>query len=67
MADTAARHGCVSGPVWTALNPSDKSSKHTTQIGGGTPMKRPAQPQEIAPAYVFLASAQCFIGGDAAG
>jgi NAD(P)-dependent dehydrogenase (short-subunit alcohol dehydrogenase family) len=47
------------GPVWTPLNPSDKSSKDITQFGGGTPMKRAAQPEEIAPAYVFLASAQC--------
>jgi NAD(P)-dependent dehydrogenase (short-subunit alcohol dehydrogenase family) len=47
------------GPVWTPLNPSDKSSKDITQFGAQTPMKRPAQPEEIAPAYVFLASAQC--------
>jgi len=47
------------GPVWTALNPSDKSSNQITQFGAQTPMKRPAQPEEIAPAYVFLASAQC--------
>jgi NAD(P)-dependent dehydrogenase (short-subunit alcohol dehydrogenase family) len=47
------------GPVWTPLNPSDKSSKNITQFGALTPMKRPAQPEEIAPAYVFLASAQC--------
>jgi NAD(P)-dependent dehydrogenase (short-subunit alcohol dehydrogenase family) len=46
-------------PVWTPLSRSDKSSKHITQFGAQTPMKRPAQPEEIAPAYVFLASAQC--------
>jgi NAD(P)-dependent dehydrogenase (short-subunit alcohol dehydrogenase family) len=33
--------------------------KDITQFGAQTPMKRPAQPEEIAPAYVFLASAQC--------
>ncbi|HEY4973351.1 MAG TPA: SDR family oxidoreductase [Steroidobacteraceae bacterium] len=47
------------GPVWTPLNPSDKSSRQITQFGAHTPMQRPAQPEEIAPAYVFLASSQC--------
>jgi NAD(P)-dependent dehydrogenase (short-subunit alcohol dehydrogenase family) len=47
------------GPVWTPLNPSDKSARDVAQFGAETPMKRPAQPEEIAPAYVFFASAQC--------
>ena len=47
------------GPVWTPLNPSDKPSTAIATFGADTPMKRPAQPEEIAPAYVFLASAQC--------
>ena len=47
------------GPVWTPLNPSDKEAEDVSQFGAGTPMKRPAQPEEIAPAYVFLASAHC--------
>lgn len=47
------------GPVWTPLNPADKSAQEITDFGGDTPMKRPAQPEEIAPAYVFLASPQC--------
>ena len=47
------------GPVWTPLNPSDKEAKKVSEFGGKTPMKRPAQPEEIAPAYVFLASPQC--------
>ncbi len=47
------------GPVWTPLNPSDKSAKQVRKFGSDTPMRRPAQPEEIAPAYVFLASAQC--------
>ena len=47
------------GPVWTPLNPSDKEAKKVTKFGADTPMKRPAQPEEIAPAYVFLASAHC--------
>ena len=47
------------GPVWTPLNPADKQAPDVAQFGAQTPMKRPAQPEEIAPAYVFLASPQC--------
>jgi len=47
------------GPVWTPLNPSDKEAEDVSQFGGHTPMKRPAQPEELAPAYVFLASPHC--------
>ena len=46
------------GPVWTPLNPSDKEAPDVATFGADTPMKRPAQPEEIAPAYVFLASPQ---------
>jgi NAD(P)-dependent dehydrogenase (short-subunit alcohol dehydrogenase family) len=46
------------GPVWTPLNPADKEARAVSQFGAKTPMKRPAQPEEIAPAYVFLASPQ---------
>lgn len=46
------------GPVWTPLNPSDKEAEDVSKFGAQTPMKRPAQPEEIAPAYVFLASPQ---------
>jgi NAD(P)-dependent dehydrogenase (short-subunit alcohol dehydrogenase family) len=46
------------GPVWTPLNPSDAglSAKRVGEFGTQTPYQRPAQPEEIAPAYVFLAS-----------
>jgi NAD(P)-dependent dehydrogenase (short-subunit alcohol dehydrogenase family) len=47
------------GPVWTPLNPSDKAAGDVSSFGAKTPMKRPAQPEEVAPAYVFLASPQC--------
>ena len=47
------------GPVWTPLNPADKQAKDVSNFGADTVMKRPAQPEEIAPAYVFLASAHC--------
>jgi hypothetical protein len=54
------------GPVWTPLNPSDKAAEDVADFGSTTPMKRPAQPEEIAPAYVFLASPQTssFITGE---
>ena len=47
------------GPVWTPLNPADKSAEKVANFGGDTPMKRPAQPEEIAPAFVFLAAPSC--------
>ncbi|UZF92937.1 SDR family oxidoreductase [Bosea sp. NBC_00550] len=47
------------GPVWSPLNPTDKTAEDVAQFGAKVPMKRPAQPEEIAPAYVFLASRQC--------
>ncbi|MBX9458677.1 MAG: SDR family oxidoreductase [Rhizobium sp.] len=54
------RVNCVApGPVWTPLNPSDKEAEMVSKFGSQVPMKRPAQPEEIAPAYVFLGSEQC--------
>jgi len=44
------------GPIWTPLNPASVSAKEVTQFGQDVPMKRPGQPSEVAPAYVFLAS-----------
>jgi NAD(P)-dependent dehydrogenase (short-subunit alcohol dehydrogenase family) len=46
------------GPVWTPLNPSDGGlpAKDVAKFGSKNPMGRPAQPEELAPAYVFLAS-----------
>lgn len=47
------------GPVWTPLNPADQSPEKIQQFGAKTGMKRPAQPEELSPAYVFLASPVC--------
>lgn len=47
------------GPVWTPLNPSDQAADRIARFGASVPMKRPAQPEELAPAYVFLASSHC--------
>ncbi len=44
------------GPVWTPLNPADLPAEKVAGFGKGTDMKRAAQPEEISPAYVFLAS-----------
>ncbi len=47
------------GPVWTPLNPSDRDANDVQSFGSKSGMKRPAQPEEISPAYVFLASPVC--------
>ncbi len=46
------------GPVWTPLNPADSgmTPERVSKFGEQSPMGRPAQPEEVAPAYVFLAS-----------
>lgn len=51
------RVNCVApGPVWTPLNPADKSAADVAGFGADSDMGRPAQPEELSPAYVFLAS-----------
>lgn len=51
------RVNCVApGPVWTPLNVADKPADEAGKHGAETPMGRPAQPEEVAPAYVFFAS-----------
>lgn len=47
------------GPVWTPLNPADLPADQVEDFGKKTQMKRAAQPEEISPAYVFLASPVC--------
>lgn len=44
------------GPIWTPLIPSTFSPDHVAEFGKQVPMKRPGQPDEVAPCYVFLAS-----------
>jgi NAD(P)-dependent dehydrogenase (short-subunit alcohol dehydrogenase family) len=54
------RVNCVApGPVWTPLNPSDVPAEKVSEFGAKTAMKRPAQPEEIAPAFVFMAAPTC--------
>lgn len=54
------------GPVWTPLNPADKDREPISKFGSSVAMGRPAQPEEIAPAFVFLASPQSasYISGE---
>jgi NAD(P)-dependent dehydrogenase (short-subunit alcohol dehydrogenase family) len=57
LVEQGIRVNCVApGPVWTPLNPSDKPPEQVAQFGQKVPLRRPAQPEEIAPAFVFFAS-----------
>ncbi|HEY9112582.1 MAG TPA: SDR family oxidoreductase [Rhodanobacteraceae bacterium] len=47
------------GPVWTPLNPADQPSEKVAEFGKDSAMGRAAQPEELAPAYVFLAAPVC--------
>ncbi|ALF09778.1 SDR family oxidoreductase [Parageobacillus thermoglucosidasius] len=49
-------NGVAPGPIWTPLIPSTFTSDQVATFGSNTPMKRPGQPSEVAPSYVFLAS-----------
>ncbi|MEO8778370.1 MAG: SDR family oxidoreductase [Rhodanobacter sp.] len=64
LASNLARRGIrvnavAPGPVWTPLNPADQSEDDIQKFGSGSGMGRPAQPEEISPAYVFLAAPAC--------
>lgn len=47
------------GPVWTPLNPADRPAEDVAKFGSSAAMGRAAQPEEIAPAYVFMAAPSC--------
>jgi NAD(P)-dependent dehydrogenase (short-subunit alcohol dehydrogenase family) len=57
LAEQSIRVNCVApGPVWTPLIPATMGKEHVANFGSDTVWGRPAQPAEIAPSYVFLAS-----------
>jgi NAD(P)-dependent dehydrogenase (short-subunit alcohol dehydrogenase family) len=57
LADKGIRVNAVApGPVWTPLIPSTMPAEHVAHFGENYPIKRPAQPRELAPVYVMLAS-----------
>lgn len=57
LVDEGIRVNAVSpGPVWTPLNPADRPASDMADFGKETAFHRPAQPEEIAPAYVYLGS-----------
>jgi NAD(P)-dependent dehydrogenase (short-subunit alcohol dehydrogenase family) len=56
------------GPVWTPIIPASMPGETVSQFGGTSPMGRPAQPAELAPAFVFLASQESsFVNGETLG
>jgi NAD(P)-dependent dehydrogenase (short-subunit alcohol dehydrogenase family) len=57
LVEKGIRVNCVSpGPIWTPLNVADKPARKAARHGEDTPMQRPGQPEEVAPAFVFFAS-----------
>lgn len=49
-------NGVAPGPIWTPLNPASVKAEMVATFGQNVPMKRPGQPSEVGPAYVYLAS-----------
>jgi len=65
LADKGIRANSVApGPIWTPLIPATMPPEQVENFGSETPMKRPGQPKEVAPAFVMLASSEAsYISG----
>jgi NAD(P)-dependent dehydrogenase (short-subunit alcohol dehydrogenase family) len=67
LIERGIRVNCVApGPIWTPFNVADKDAEDVSKFGSKTPLNRPGQPEEVAPAFIFLASEQCssYISGE---
>jgi NAD(P)-dependent dehydrogenase (short-subunit alcohol dehydrogenase family) len=69
LIERGIRVNCVApGPVWTPLIVQSFSEEHVKEFGKNSPMGRPAQPSELAPAFVFLASEESrYVNGEVLG
>ncbi len=69
LIERGIRANCVApGPVWTPLIAQSFEGEKLETFGKKSPMKRPAQPAELAPAFVFLASDEAsYINGEVLG
>lgn len=69
LIDRGIRVNCVApGPVWTPLIAQSFDEKKVSEFGTNFPMERPAQPKELAPAFVFLASDESrYVNGEVLG
>ncbi|HYI02425.1 glucose 1-dehydrogenase [Hyalangium sp.] len=69
LIERGIRVNCVApGPVWTPLIPQSFSGEHLKKFGESNPMGRPAQPAELAPSFVFLASDESrYVNGEILG
>ena len=57
LIERGIRVNCVApGPIWTPLQPVSKPAEKVAKHGADTPLGRPGQPEEVAPAFVFFAS-----------
>ncbi|AQQ55160.1 SDR family oxidoreductase [Planococcus lenghuensis] len=57
LVEKGIRVNCVApGPIWTPLIPSTFGEEKVDEFGKNVPMKRPGQPDELAPGYVYFAS-----------
>jgi NAD(P)-dependent dehydrogenase (short-subunit alcohol dehydrogenase family) len=69
LSERGIRVNCVApGPVWTPIVVSSFNQEKNARFGSDSPMQRPAQPAELAPSFVFLASSESsYVNGEVLG